>query len=138
MHCPADDHALVYWPDEDSMSVIPLSSIADPPAAVGEGCQVRIGREMFKAVTMKIGMCALLLLLLLLSLILLLTPTSYILLLILLLLLLYHDHSASSSYYYHYYHHYCYMYYYYHHIDSYLSMNLYPSHYIATETHLIL
>ena len=66
MHLPADDHALVYWPDEESVSVIPLSSIADPPAAVGEGCQVRIGRKTFKAVTMKIGMCALLLLLLLL------------------------------------------------------------------------
>ena len=66
MHFPADDHALVYWPDEDSVSVIPLSSIADPPAVVGESCQVRIGRKTFKAVTMKIGMCALLLLLLLL------------------------------------------------------------------------
>ena len=66
MHFPADDHVLVYWPDEDSVSVIPLSSIADPPAVVGESCQVRIGRKMFKAVTMKIGMCALLLLLLLL------------------------------------------------------------------------
>ena len=64
MHFPADDHALVYWPDEDSVSVIPLSSIASPPAVVGEGCQVRIGRKTFKAVTMKIGMRALLLLLL--------------------------------------------------------------------------
>ena len=67
MHFPADDHAFVYWPDEDSVSVITLSSIASPPAVVvGEGCQVRIGRKTFKAVTMKIGMRALLLLLLLL------------------------------------------------------------------------
>ena len=66
MHFPADDHTLVYWPDKDSVSVIPLSSIANPPAAVGKGCQVKIGRKTFKAVTMKIGMCVLLLLLLLL------------------------------------------------------------------------
>ena len=46
--------------------VIPLSSIADPPAVVGQGCQIRIGRKKFKAVPMEIGMCALLLLLLLL------------------------------------------------------------------------
>ena len=66
MHFLADDHTLVDWPDEDSVSVISLLSIADPPVAVGEGCQVRIGRKIFKAATMKIGMCALLLLLLLL------------------------------------------------------------------------
>ena len=87
MHFPADDHALVYWPDEESVSVIPLSSIADPPAAVGEGCQVRIGRKTFKTVTMKIGIyvraagtstpTSPIVLLLLLSLLLLLTPTSY-------------------------------------------------------------
>lgn len=45
MHFPADDHELVYWPDEDSMSVISLSSIVDAPAVVGQGCQVRIGRK---------------------------------------------------------------------------------------------
>ncbi len=60
---PTEDHALVYWSDEDSVSLIPLSSIANTPAVVGEGCQVRIGRT-FK--TMNIGMRALLLLLLLL------------------------------------------------------------------------
>ena len=95
MHFPTDDHVLVYWPDEDSLSVIPLSRIADPPAAVGEGCQVRIGRKTFKAVTMEIGMCALLLLLP--------TPTSPIVLLLLLSLL---PLLTPTSYYYHYYHHY--------------------------------
>ena len=65
MHFPTDDHALVYWHDEDSMSMIPLSSIANPPAVASEGCQVRIGRKTFQAMTMEIGMFALLLLLLL-------------------------------------------------------------------------
>ena len=66
MPFPADDHALVHWPNKDSVSVIPLSSTADSPAIVNQGCQISIGRKTFKAVTIDIDMCALLLLLLLL------------------------------------------------------------------------
>ena len=64
MYFPTDDHALVFWPNEVSVSVVPLSSISDPPTAVGQRCHISIGRKTFQAVTMEIGMYTLLLILL--------------------------------------------------------------------------
>ena len=54
---PIDDHVLVYWPVEDCVSVVPLTSIISPLSpAVHQFCQVRIGKKSPKGVTMEIGM----------------------------------------------------------------------------------
>ena len=57
-YLPADDHVLVFWPEEDCVSVVALSSIAGScPPTVGQLCKVRIGKKEHKGVTMEIGMC---------------------------------------------------------------------------------
>ena len=53
---PTDDHALVYWPEEDCVSVVPLTSVVSPLSpVVHQFCHVRIGKKSHKGVTMEIG-----------------------------------------------------------------------------------
>lgn len=55
-YLPADDHVLVYWPEEDCVSVVALSIIADSyPTTVGQVCKVRIGKKEHEGVAMEIG-----------------------------------------------------------------------------------
>ena len=51
---PADDHAHVYWADEDCVRVVALSKFAEPPV-VGEACQVHIGKKSYEGTIIKIG-----------------------------------------------------------------------------------
>ena len=52
----ADDHVLVYWPEEDCVSVVAFSSIAgSSPPTIAQVCKVRIGKKEHKGVTMEIG-----------------------------------------------------------------------------------
>lgn len=50
----ADDHAIVYWPTEDYVSIVALSNFAEPPV-VGEACKVLIGKKSYDGTTIKIG-----------------------------------------------------------------------------------
>ena len=52
-----DDHALVYWPEEDCISVVKNSGMLDssPPVA-GASCQVRVGKKTYAGAILKIGM----------------------------------------------------------------------------------
>ena len=56
MLLPTDGHALVYWPEEDCVSVVPLTNIVSPSStAIHQFCHVRIGKKPHKGVTMEIG-----------------------------------------------------------------------------------
>lgn len=50
----ADDHALVYWTEEDCVSIVALSKLAEPPV-VGKACQVCVGKKSYEGMTIKIG-----------------------------------------------------------------------------------
>ena len=50
----AVDHAIVYWPTEDCVSVVALSKFAKPPV-VGEACEVLVGKKSYDGTTIKIG-----------------------------------------------------------------------------------
>ena len=51
-----DDHVLVFWLEEDCVSVIELTNITAPcPPAVGQYYQVRFGGKEYKGVTMELG-----------------------------------------------------------------------------------
>ena len=51
-----DDHVLVFWPEEDCVSVVELTDITAPcRPVVGQYCQVRFGRKEYKGVTMELG-----------------------------------------------------------------------------------
>ena len=51
----ADNYALVYWREEDCVSVVELSKFLDPSPVVGESCQVQVRKKIYKGVTVKIG-----------------------------------------------------------------------------------
>ena len=42
-----DDHALVHWPEEECVSVVPISNIIEPPV-VGKASQVRVGKKIYE------------------------------------------------------------------------------------------
>ena len=52
---PANDHALVYWADEDCVSVVvAVSTFAESPV-IREACQVHIGKKSYEGTTIKIS-----------------------------------------------------------------------------------
>ena len=50
-----DDHILVFWPEEDCVSVVELTNITAPCPVVDQYCPVRFGRKEYKGVTMELG-----------------------------------------------------------------------------------
>ena len=52
--CVAGDYYLVYWPEEDSMSVVSIGSLREE-CMVGEECEVKSGRTYFKGKVSAVG-----------------------------------------------------------------------------------
>ena len=50
----AHDHALVHWPEEECVSIVPVSSITGPPV-VGKTGQVLVGKKLSEGTITKIG-----------------------------------------------------------------------------------
>ena len=48
------EHYLVYWPEEDSVSVVPVENVQEK-CEVGKECEVKLGRKCYKGKVCAIG-----------------------------------------------------------------------------------
>ena len=50
----AAEHYLVYWSDEESVSVVPVDDVRER-CAIGENCEVKFGRKTFRGKVSTVG-----------------------------------------------------------------------------------
>ena len=49
----ADDHALVNWPKEECVSIVPISNMVGPPV-VSKAGQIQVGKKIYEGMIIKI------------------------------------------------------------------------------------
>ena len=50
-----DSHALIYWPEEECVSITEMTRIIEGKLAEGEQCRVRVGRRVYIGIIVRLG-----------------------------------------------------------------------------------